>query len=384
VRGSKRGTAALWSSVVSSTLLTLVFAGGFPSPPLQAPSVEGSAQLLGIGGPLAPAQGSPQAYVQVTNLTSASVPCRIGFVAVTVLGSPPYQESWEFGDGGTAQGVSQVSHQFTQAGAYLVLFNLVDSVGRRATATTHVECADYAVPGSPTVSVSTQVAQSAPNATAISFDASPPVFTVDTIAKYQWVFGDGSSSTTQAPVHSYSAPGVYDVSLSVEFNESFPGYPNQTWWNATYFLDEIVVQPNSAPAVVQIGVNVTRQGDYCTGPVTDDFQLSADLAGGSGPFAYGWSLDALGSGNNTQTVDLGSPASGSYDVSVQVIDSAGSTASNAYTLQVTPPIYPPVAPCPKPANPSSSGQLTVIAGAVAVLAVVVVVATVWRIRRKHD
>ena len=42
------------------------------------------------------------------------------------------------------------------------------------------------------------------------------VATIQGVAtSYLWSFGDGSTSTAQAPVHVYEVPGVYNVSLTV-------------------------------------------------------------------------------------------------------------------------------------------------------------------------
>jgi len=38
----------------------------------------------------------------------------------------------------------------------------------------------------------------------------------DPVISYNWLFGDGNSSTVQNPVHSYNAPGLYTVSLIVQ------------------------------------------------------------------------------------------------------------------------------------------------------------------------
>lgn len=38
----------------------------------------------------------------------------------------------------------------------------------------------------------------------------------DPITNYDWLFGDGGSSTQQNPVHTYSSPGIYTVQLTVQ------------------------------------------------------------------------------------------------------------------------------------------------------------------------
>jgi hypothetical protein len=44
-----------------------------------------------------------------------------------------------------------------------------------------------------------------------------------TLVAYEWNFGDGSTSSSQTPTHSYSAPGTYQVSLTVTDNTGCTG-----------------------------------------------------------------------------------------------------------------------------------------------------------------
>jgi PKD repeat protein len=49
----------------------------------------------------------------------------------------------------------------------------------------------------------------------------------DTIHSYSWNFGDGISSTQKNPIHAYSAPGLYTVTLYVTDGSSSDGEVDQ-------------------------------------------------------------------------------------------------------------------------------------------------------------
>jgi subtilisin len=115
--------------------------------------------------------------------------------------------SWNFGDGGTSTQASP-SHQYTSAGTYTVSLT-VSGPG-----------------GSDTESKTGYVIVTAPAPPNAAFVGSPtrgdaPLtvsFTdqsTGAVTSWSWTFGDGATSTQQHPSHTYSAPGTYDVSLTV-------------------------------------------------------------------------------------------------------------------------------------------------------------------------
>ncbi len=79
-----------------------------------------------------------------------------------------------------------------------------------------------------------------------------------TSTEWLWTFGDGSSSTLQNPVHQYSSPGAYDVSLTVQSS-----YGEITNTKAAYVLamgDTLEVETDSVWAgdQIEISVNLTN------------------------------------------------------------------------------------------------------------------------------
>ncbi len=135
--------------------------------------------------------------VQFTDLTTAS--------GTQVLSN----WSWNFGDptSGTsnASTLQNPTHNFASAGTYVV--ELITFTGNN--------CADtitksITIKQKPAVDFNTQSA-CADNPAAFT----PTGMAVATIASWNWSFGDGGTSTLQAPTHTYTSPGNYSVTLTV-------------------------------------------------------------------------------------------------------------------------------------------------------------------------
>lgn len=130
-------------------------------------------------------------------------------VLFTDTSSPkPKNVNWNFGDGNTGTGLS-VTHIYTKAGTYQV-----------------TETADFG--GCSDVTKKNIVITGKPNA---SFTESGDTATCNYPAtiqftntsssgvNFEWQFGDGATSNLSNPSHTYTAPGVYSVTLIV-FNSN--------------------------------------------------------------------------------------------------------------------------------------------------------------------
>jgi gliding motility-associated-like protein len=113
--------------------------------------------------------------------------------------------SWDFGDGGTSL-TQNPSHAYTTGGTYSVKLRVYSAVG----------CND-SISRTVTVNPKPVVNFNAANVCL----AGPTNFTDSTsilsgsLASWQWSFGDGNTSTSQSPVHTYAAAGTYQVKLKV-------------------------------------------------------------------------------------------------------------------------------------------------------------------------
>src|SRR5204862_399532 len=131
---------------------------------------------------------------------------------------PITNRQWVFGDGATSTATNP-SHIYTNPGLYTVILSVASAVGSG-----REEKASY---------IQALVAPVAPTA---DFSGSPTSGTVPlqvqftdqsltggaVITSWSWNFGDGGTSTTQNPSHTYLVPGTYNVSLTAT-NSVGPG-----------------------------------------------------------------------------------------------------------------------------------------------------------------
>lgn len=117
---------------------------------------------------------------------------------------------WNFGDGGTGFG-SGVTHTYTQSNNYTIDIQVTSPFGCAAT---------YSTAANVTVNVSA-LAQFQPSETETSILEPMIQFANNSTnsAAWKWYFGDGDSSTVQAPTHIYDAKGIYNVRL-IAYNQT--------------------------------------------------------------------------------------------------------------------------------------------------------------------
>ena len=116
--------------------------------------------------------------------------------------------AWDYGDGGTATGVS-VSHRFARAGTFTVTLRVTNSVGQSGSVSRSVNVSNT----SPTVVASFVYSPSSPSINQkVFFNASA---STPKNATYRWDFGDGTADTGVTPDHDYELGGTYTVTLTV-------------------------------------------------------------------------------------------------------------------------------------------------------------------------
>jgi len=144
--------------------------------------------------------------------TSGFAPLTVQFTDQSAIGTSPITSwAWSFGDGGTSN-VQNPAHSYASPGAYSVSLKVTTAVG--ADSTTRADYVNAALrPVKPTAAFSgTPTTGFAPLSVQFSDES---VIGTSPITTWAWKFGDGGTSTSQNPSHSYAAPGTYDVALTV-------------------------------------------------------------------------------------------------------------------------------------------------------------------------
>ncbi|MBU1992251.1 PKD domain-containing protein [Patescibacteria group bacterium] len=120
---------------------------------------------------------------------------------------------WEFGDGSNKQlGDSKITHKYTKIGVFKASVTAIASDGERNTKTITVTV--QKVPLQACFSPS-KTEGNAP--LIVIFDSN---CSQGTITKYLWDFGDGETSVTNKPTHTFNKAGTRTVSLEVTDNDN--------------------------------------------------------------------------------------------------------------------------------------------------------------------
>jgi len=138
------------------------------------------------------------------NTTLGKAPLAVRFTDES--GGSPLEWQWDFGDGSISQDQDPV-HMYAIPGTYTVTLRAANSGG------SDIERKIYYITINP--------AYQPPGA---AFSADPPSIAQPFTVRFHdrstgpptswiWTFGDGSKSTEQNPLHSYSGPGIYTVIL---------------------------------------------------------------------------------------------------------------------------------------------------------------------------
>jgi PKD repeat protein len=238
-------------------------------------------------------------------------PFNVTFSASTTGGTSPYNYTWAFGDGTPNATGNNLTHEYAVPGNYSVTLTTNDSTGRVAILGLRV-LGYGSLLAYPTT---TALVGEAPWTVHFYSNATggvPPLTRL-------WSFGDGTSSTAAAAVHTYSAAGNYTATLTLKDG----GGHTENWSFPVEAVAKLIAAPTDTPAVGQA-------------PLTVDF--AAGGSGGLGPFAYNWSFGD-GSPNSTSADPSHTYAEpGAYGVQIQIVDSLHDVAITTLTVTVTVPL----------------------------------------------
>lgn len=133
-------------------------------------------------------------------ISNACIGEPVTFTNSTKGDSTRLQYLWTFGDGNQAQ-YQTASHTFASDSNYITTLKIIDSVG----------CSD-------STSQTVKLLQLTYSSFSFSADKSTVQFTPDSsfFTYYKWDFGDGQTSTTEKPSHTYKQDNTYIVTLYVK------------------------------------------------------------------------------------------------------------------------------------------------------------------------
>jgi PKD repeat protein len=230
---------------------------------------------------------------------------------------------WDFGDSNTGSGVSPM-HTYAAGGNYTASLVVTDNQGATSTASTaQVSISDPVVnlppvadPGGP---------YTGQTGVAVQFDGTGSSDPNGDAISFAWDFGDNGTSDQESPSHTYTAAGVYTVTLVVN-DGLLPSPPATT----TATISDPAV---NSPPVADAGGPYS--GDTGTS-ITFSGAGSTDPNGNNTITSYAWDFGDGSSGSGVAS-SHSYAAQGTYTVTLTVTDDGGLSSSDTAEALVTDP-----------------------------------------------
>ncbi|RYE19052.1 MAG: PKD domain-containing protein, partial [Sphingobacteriales bacterium] len=146
---------------------------------------------------------NPVADFTGTPLTACAAPLSVQFSNAST-GATSYR--WYFGDGSSSTSINP-QHTYTQPGTYTVQLVAISSQG----CTDSVSKAAYVTIQLPEASINNLPQQ---GCAPFTHQFAATITSLDPVVSYLWNFGDGNTSTSANPTHTFAA-GVYDITLII-------------------------------------------------------------------------------------------------------------------------------------------------------------------------
>jgi PKD repeat protein len=270
---------------------------------LVTPTNSGAPTAAFVFSPASPDMGQPVTFDASTTTDEGAACTSCGF-------------TWDFGDGSTGTG-RVVTHVFSAAGTYTVTLTAIDSVGTSSRPVTQaVTVASTTIPTNLTVTPSPNPPIARQAAT---FTATATAAANHHIVSYQFIWGDGDSSTTASAViqHTYSQSGQYLVTLTVR---------------------DDLNQSSTSNSVITVSSGLTATFNPAKSGTTVTFDASgstSQVASTITDYAWDFETDGTYDANGSSPVishDYGS--NGTYRATLRITDSRGVTATFSATITI--------------------------------------------------
>ncbi len=226
---------------------------------------------------------------------------------------------WDFG-GGNQSTAANPNYTFATDGTYNVNLTVTDNDG--ATNTTTVQVVVDPVPNLLPTAVAAAVPSTVRQGLPVAFSSAGSIDPDGTIVGYAWDFGDGGTSTSANPSHTFALANTYTVQLTVTDNAGGTGTTTV----------QVVVEANQNPTAVASGSPLTGEE-----PLSVTFDGSGVDTDGT-IVGYAWNF---GDGGTSTAEDPSHTYAtpGTYTATLVVTDDFGGTGTDS--AQVTVIVNPP-------------------------------------------
>jgi len=225
--------------------------------------------------------------------------------------------AWDYGDGSTGTG-SITTHSYAAPGVYSVQLTVTDNDGATATRTQQITVSASAN-NPPTASFTWS--PSAPQAGfTVTFNGTGSSDSDGWVASYAWDYGDGSTGTGSIATHSYAAPGVYSVQLTVTDNNGATATRTQQI--------TVSASANNPPiAAFTTSPNPTQPNVWMSFNAAGSYDIDGSIV------QYAWSFGDGSTGSGSLAYHRYASA-GSYTARLTVTDDDGATNSDELTVVI--------------------------------------------------
>jgi PKD repeat protein len=204
-----------------------------------------------VGQPAGDNQPPTASLVITTGTPAGASPLTVGFNAGG-SSDPEGEElsfAWDFGDGATATGGAQISHQYTTPGNYTATVTVTDPQGAGDSETSQLIMVTSGTGDTGTATAVIDAGPSGPAPVTVSFNAtSSTPAEGEEITDYQWNFGDGSTAAGTEVQHLFTVDGNYTVVLTITDSAG-----NQAESSKTIYVSAAAGSPNATvPTLIQI------------------------------------------------------------------------------------------------------------------------------------
>lgn len=166
----------------------------------------------------APSSGGAQPPVAVIggSPTSGLAPLTVNFSSAGSYdpGGGALTYNWAFGDGSSST-TANPSHTYQSSGSYSAYVTVSDGTNQTSSGALQITVTNTVTSNQPPVAVAGATPTSGPAPLIVNFTSTGSYDPQGATLTYSWTFGDGSTSTTANPSHTYQTAGVYSAQLTV-------------------------------------------------------------------------------------------------------------------------------------------------------------------------